>query len=154
MKGRMPAFPAYAEDLADGLASAHGLGAANTAQLEGPWKTPAANLAEIGLKLTLKEGGFDCRLCHALQGEVLDLQNKGQGIGLRYLSERLRHDYYARWMRDPLRIDPGTKMPRLSPDGRQTALKHTYDGQAEPQFNAIWHYLQSLNRGGMKVPNR
>src|SRR6185436_12819055 len=111
---------------------------------EGPTATIVPTLPETGQKLTLKEGGFDCRLCHAMGGEVLDLQNKAQGVSFGYAADRLRYDYYLRWMRDPLRIDPMTKMPRFSPDGQHTAINTVFAGAAEKQFIAIWNYLHTL----------
>jgi hypothetical protein len=47
-------------------------------------------------------------------------------------------------MRDPLRIDPLTKMPKFSPDGVQTPMTSILDGDAAEQFDALWHYMQSV----------
>src|SRR5262249_11849703 len=103
-----------------------------------------AKLIEIGKQLTTKERGFDCRQCHAQGPEVLKLDNRAQGVGFSYIAPRLRDEFYARWILDPLRIDPGTKMPRFSPDRATTPVKPFLEGDARRQFEAIWHYLESV----------
>jgi hypothetical protein len=140
LAARMPAFGAYAKLLAEGLAAEHGL----------PPRGPERNITldsrrvELGRRLTLKEGGLDCRQCHGLGSEVLDVQNDAQGIGLAIAARRLRREFYDRWMRDPLRIDPLTKMPKFSPDGMQTPITAIYGGDADEQFDALWHYMHSV----------
>jgi hypothetical protein len=61
----------------------------------------------------------------------------------------LTHDYYLRWMRKPMRFQPGTKMPQFSEDGK-TTLKEILEGDADRQFEAIWNYL--LQGEGMTPP--
>ena len=46
-------------------------------------------------------------------------------------------------MHDPLRIDPGTKMPKFAPDGTHTPVRGVFDGNAARQYDALWHYIQS-----------
>ena len=57
LKARMPAFPVYAHRLADGLVAEHGYlsTTANSKQSNADPK-----LAEVGRKLSLKNGGLDC----------------------------------------------------------------------------------------------
>ena len=50
------------------------------------------------------------------------------------------------WMRDPLRIDPETKMIKFAQDGQKTGLTNIYAGDAPQQFDAVWHYLHTLNQ--------
>ena len=61
-------------------------------------------------------------------------------INLKYIASRLRHDYYARWVRDPQRIDPTTKMPKYEDDEGKTGLA-TFDNDGAKQFAAVWQYL-------------
>lgn len=147
LKARMPAFPAWSQHLAAGLAAEHGRPSQEftPAAAEQPASSVIA-LIEAGQRLTQREGGLDCRQCHAPAGEVLNLDNKAYGIGLAYVADRLRPDYYHRWMHDPLRIDPQTKMPRLAPDGRTTKVTSEFGGDAARQFEAIWAYLHTLSR--------
>ena len=55
----------------------------------------------------------------------------------------MRYDFYQRWVLDPPRYDIGTRMPKLSADGQTTKVKQLLDGQAKPQFDAIWEFLNS-----------
>jgi type 1 glutamine amidotransferase/cytochrome c551/c552 len=140
LAARMPAFPVAATALAEGLAAEHGVGPHEQRS------TPDAALAEIGLQLTQPRGGLDCRQCHGLERLTARQPNDGQGISFLHVAQRIRRPYYRRWMLDPLRIDPGTKMPRLSPDGQRTAVKHILDGSADRQFEALWNYLESVGQ--------
>jgi hypothetical protein len=58
-----------------------------------------------------------------------------------YTTERLRKDYYHRWMLNPIALDPATKMPRFSDDDGKTPLRDSLSGDAGKQFEAIWQYL-------------
>jgi hypothetical protein len=60
--------------------------------------------------------------------------------------ERLRREYYTRWLMHPLRIDPDTKMPRFADDEGKTSLNEVLGGKASEQFDAIWQYLQTLKK--------
>ncbi len=144
LKARMPAFPAYAEALAHGLPAQHGfdpLEAASAASPSAPRRD--ARAAEIGRRLTLKEGGFNCRQCHGLGQQPAEAAFEARGVNFSYVADRLRYDYYRRWMLRPQRLEPGAKMPTLSQDGRTTPLTETLDGNAKQQFDAIWQYLQT-----------
>ena len=132
----MPAFAQYAEGLAVGLAAEHGL----------PPQTPAeppidAEAAKIGRKLVSANGGFFCVSCHAV-GSVQAMQVfESQGVNFAHTGARAEKSYFHRWVRNPLRIDPATKMPRFSDDDGKTALRDTLDGDARKQFEAIWQFL-------------
>jgi hypothetical protein len=58
-----------------------------------------------------------------------------------HVTDRLRKDYYHRWMDNPLAWDPATKMPRFSDDDGKTPLRDTLEGDARKQYEAIWQYL-------------
>jgi cytochrome c551/c552 len=154
LKARMPAFPAYAEVLAAGLAHSHGISDEITEK-----STPAtsssrgadtadATLAEAGARLTFKAEGLDCRQCHGI-GREQPLGDKGTllapGINFAHTRERLRYDYYQRFMLDPPRYDIATRMLKLSADGRTTSAKTILDGDARRQFDALWHFMQTVS---------
>jgi type 1 glutamine amidotransferase/cytochrome c2 len=142
LKARMPAFPAYAEDLAAGLAAEHGsLGGGGHDRFK-------PELARIGEQLTLKEN-LDCRQCHAmgkLQPSGDDKTKLAPGINFDQIGNRLQHDYYRRFVLDPPRWDITSRMPQLAPDGKTTKVTGFYGGDAEQQFEAIWNYIQSLDK--------
>ncbi len=150
LTARMPAFPAYAKDLAKGLAAQHGINEAVFPDSNGP--NDASNRKskienrKLGMQLVGKDQGLDCRQCHAL-GTQRATGDKGtliaEGINFDLVRERLRYDYYQRFVLDPPRFDSGSRMPKLSPDGKTTPVKSVLDGNARRQFDAIWEYLQS-----------
>ena len=39
-------------------------------------------------------------------------------------------------------------MPKLSFDGKTTKASHILSGDAKKQFEALWHYIQSVEAGG------
>ena len=58
----------------------------------------------------------------------------------------MHYDAYQRFVIDPPRYDISIKMPKLSANGRTTAVTRYYDGDAQRQYDAIWHYLQHYDR--------
>jgi mono/diheme cytochrome c family protein len=137
LRARMPAFPAQAERIATGVAEEHGC-----APTLAPEPTPDEKLAEIGRVLCGKapNQGFSCVQCHAAADQPPFAPFEAPSINLKYIADRLRHDYYARWMRDPQRIDPVTKMPKFEDDEGHTGLA-AFDHDAAQQFEAVWQYL-------------
>jgi mono/diheme cytochrome c family protein len=134
MAARMPAFKTQAADLALGLAASHGFGT----EVD---KVESANL-EAGDKLS-KQTGFACVVCHAI-GTTKALAPFGApGLNLQLSGERLRFEYYLRWMLNPQRVIPSTHMTRFSNDHKTTALPDL-KGDAGAQFQAIWSYIKTL----------
>lgn len=137
LRARMPSFPARAQDIAFGLAEEHGCAPALP-----PQPAPDTKLAEIGRQLCGKtpNQGFSCVQCHAAGDQAPFAAFEAPAINLKYISQRLRLDYYNRWIRDPQRIDPTTKMPRFEDDEGKTGLP-AFDNDGQKQFDAIWQYL-------------
>ncbi len=143
LTARMPSFPAYASLIAHGMAAEHGVA------FEEP--LPAKldpKQVEIGRRLTLRDGGLDCRQCHGVGKE----QPRGDastqialGINFALARERLRPEFALRQMLDPPRYDIGSRMPRFAPDLRTTAAKHIEGGDARKQFEALKQFLWSVN---------
>ncbi len=140
LTARMPAFPARADSLAKGLALLNGH----------PPVTPPdvpvdVEKAAIGRKLVSANGGFFCFSCHGIgdlnPAQVFD----AQGINLARVGERLLPEYFRRWMRSPLRIDPQAKMPAYFNQG-QSALFDVLDGDADRQIEALHHYILQGSR--------
>ncbi|HET6425375.1 MAG TPA: hypothetical protein VFG20_16930, partial [Planctomycetaceae bacterium] len=146
LKARMPAFPFYADVIARGLAAQHGVAAT---QAESPAVAVTEDVLEAGRKLTLTQGGLDCRQCHGIGGQLAAGDGQTQlarGIDFLAVRSRLRYNFYRRFVLDPPRYDIGTRMPKFVTDGRITKVNHIYDGDARQQFDAIWLYLQSLEK--------
>jgi hypothetical protein len=137
LRARMPAFTARAATLATGIAEQHGV----SPILPEPPK-PKAQLVEAGRALCGKTAnvGFSCNQCHPIAGVAPFAPFEAPSINFEYVAERVRPDYYFRWMHDPARIDPATKMPRFADFDDKTGLA-AFDHDAEKQFDAIWQYL-------------
>ena len=137
LRARMPSFPARAELIATGFAEEHGCAPVLPAE-----PSPDAKLAEIGRQLGGKtpNQGFSCVQCHAAAEQPPFAPFEAPSINLAYIAQRLRHDYYARWVRDPQRINPTTKMPKYEDDEGKTGLS-AFDNDGQKQFEAIWQYL-------------
>ena len=144
LTARMPAFPERADGLAKGLALLNGHPAVT------PPDVPVdAEKAAIGRKLVSANGGFFCFSCHGIDdlepAQVFD----AQGINLARVGDRLLPEYFRRWMRNPLRVDPQTKMPAYFHQG-QSALFEVLDGDADRQIEVLYHYI--LRGSGMIPP--
>ena len=134
---RMPGFPYYAETLATGLSHRHGYSATSD-----PGDEIDFDLAEIGRQLVSPVNGFSCVSCHGV-GDLKPTQVfESEGINFMYSAERLRKDYYRRWLLNPLRIDPATKMPVYFDEEGESPLYDVLDGQTERQLEAMWQYFR------------
>ncbi len=138
-KAHMPAFPVYADILSQGLAAQHGLP-------NGRDLSPNSDLTQVplGKLLTEKERGFHCLQCHGLAGQPPEAPFESRGIDFPLVRSRLRPEFYHRWIGNPIQFDPSVPMPRFSPDGQATPVTTILEGQARPQFDAVWQNLQSL----------
>ena len=143
LEHRMPAFPARAALLAAGLAQTHGFPPVTPA--EPPVKMP---LTAIGKKLVSVDGGFSCIACHGV-GEMAATQVfEAPGTNLAYSGARLQHTWFLRWLRNPLRVDPTTKMPVYFDEEGKSPLADLLGGDADQQLDALWQYV----RLGDKMP--
>jgi hypothetical protein len=132
----MPSFKARASGLAQGFAMEHGI-----APKSDPIPKPDPALVPIGQKLVCTVGGLSCVQCHAVAGAPPLAPFEAPAIDFAHVTERMRKDYYTRWMLNPIALDTATKMPRFSDDDGKTALRDILDGDANEQFDAIWHFL-------------
>ncbi len=133
---RMPAFPAVAEQLAKGLSHWHGF-----SEKPAGFGLPATGMADTGAKLVGDQGGFACTVCHDVGKAPATAPFEAPAVNLAWSAERLRLSYYERWLLNPQRVDPETKMPRYSDSNVRTQLKQVLDGDGRRQFDAIREYL-------------
>jgi mono/diheme cytochrome c family protein len=88
-------------------------------------------------RLLVGKKGFGCISCHDIAGQP----NTGtRGPDLASMNERVRYDWYRRWLDDPQRMQPGTRMPTVFQNGT-TAIKAVLDADASAQSDSIWEYL-------------
>ena len=142
---RMPGFPAYAEGIARGLANLHGFPA--TSSDEPPVDE---GLAEIGYRLVGAEGGFSCISCHGIGPAGMPQVFESAGVNFALTADRLRHDYFVRWMLNPLAVDPSSKMPAFFDEQGRSPLFDVFEGDGLRQIEAMWHYFRQ--RDAMKIP--
>jgi len=141
----MPAFPVRATELAHGLAMSHGL----------PPNSPKGKLvnpelAKVGRKLVGVDGGFSCVACHGVRNRDPLQVFEAQGVNFARIGARIQPDYYLRWMLDPLRVDPQTRMPDYFDEDARSVLVDVLEGDAKKQIEAIRQYLLQGNK--MKIP--
>lgn len=144
LRARMPAFPRRAEMLARGLAFEHGCP---------PRSDPAPAIdekrAEIGRDLVSKKR-WGCSACHDMGKTEAVGVFEAAGPNFILMKERLRRDYYDRWLWFPTRVEPGTKMPQVYTFGKPSLVADVLDGDAGKQIDAMWQYIQLGNQ--MKAP--
>ena len=143
LQARMPAFPAYATNLAAGLAALHG-----HAPISPTEPAPEPNLVSLGAKLISSAGGFSCVACHPVGSSSIAQVVESPGVNLAYSGERLLPSFFRRWLMNPIAIDPSTKMPAYFDAEARSQLTEFFDGDAHQQINAMWHYI----RLGDKMP--
>lgn len=138
LRARMPSFASRAPLLAAGLAAQHGYG-----PVAPEYPAPDEALATIGQKLcgTTPNASFSCVQCHSVATQPPKAPFEAPSINFMYVTERLRKEYYQRWIHDPLRVDPNTKMPRFDDADDKTGIRDVFDGDAPKQYEAIWEYL-------------
>ena len=133
---RMPAFSAYAKPLAEGLSRVHGFEPGKPEKVD---VDPA--LAEIGKKLVGVDG-FGCTTCHGIGDQKPTAAFEVGAVNFALTPDRLREEFYHRWMDNPAGVTPGSKMPRYA-DGNESQRTDILDGDARKQYQAIWHWLHS-----------
>jgi mono/diheme cytochrome c family protein len=134
---RMPSFISRAELLAQGMAQEHGY-APKTRREDAIDKDAAA----IGHKLMGKNNGLSCISCHAINDMPALEVFESEGTNLGLTGSRLLKPYFFRWMRNPLAVDPQTKMPAFFGEDGRSALTDYYEGDGEKQINALYQYIR------------
>ena len=136
---RMPAYSAHAASISDGFARLHGI---DPTEKTAHTSDPA--LVAAGKDLVSADKGFGCTTCHGLGNVKPTAAFEVQGLYFEHAANRLRREWYDRWMDNPGSVTPGTKMPQYAPGGQSP--NPALNGNAAEQFNAIWHYLQSVKK--------
>ena len=135
---RMPGFASRAALLSEGMTYEHGC--ANTYP---PYPPANPQLAAIGQKLagTTPNESLSCIRCHAVANQPAQAPFEAPAPNFMRVTDRLRIEYYYRWMRNPLRVDPETKMPQFDFGDGKTGITTILDGDSHKQFEALWNYM-------------
>ena len=127
---RMPHYDASeVEPLIAGFAQAAGLKPGGGPNAPSP--SEAAQAKGVGiLGVNGDRGGMGCIGCHGWR----ERRSLGEnGPYLTHAAERLRYDWFHRWMRDPARIISGTSMPNY--------FGPMDPGEAREKIDALWAAL-------------
>ena len=145
---RMPHYaPERVKPLITGFAKAAGLKPGSGDDAPTGSESSAVQGVEI-LGVNGAKGGLGCIGCHGLQEQRSLGEN---GPDLTHAGQRLRYDWFHRWMSDPARIVSGTSMPNyfgtLTPDA------------ARAKVDALWAALSlgkhmPLPEGFVKVETK
>lgn len=136
LAARMPAFPVRAAELSAGMAHQAGF-----SSLTPPEGETDPEMVRTGAKLVSSAGGFSCISCHGAGSVVATQVFEAPGINLALSGRRLRKDYFHRWLRNPLALDPSTKMPVYFDEEGRSPLTEILGGDGTKQREAIWQYL-------------
>jgi cytochrome c1 len=96
-------------------------------------------LVEAGRKLASKDY-FDCFSCHVQGSKLPEGPPEGWAPDLSLARRRLRPEWIVKWLHDPQKIQPGTKMPNFYPGGPDDVL----GGKEDQQIIALRDYIMSL----------
>jgi mono/diheme cytochrome c family protein len=83
------------------------------------------------------KNAFGCASCHDIAGFV---SGGTRGPDLALMNQRVRYDWYLRWLEQAQRMQPGTRMPTVFPDGK-SLIANVLAGHADNQGEAMWAYL-------------
>ncbi len=88
-------------------------------------------------RLLVGDRGLSCIKCHPFGSH----KSTGiQAINLQAMTNRLREDWYNRYMLNPQLYRSGTRMPAAWPNGR-AIFTDVLDGHTQQQISAVWLYL-------------
>jgi cytochrome c2 len=96
--------------------------------------------ADIGKMLTAQDR-FGCVKCHSVGDQAAIAPFEADAPNFAHVTDRLRHDYYSRWMNNPSYFVPGTKMIAFGNAAGKTSYTDVLDGDAAAEFEAIWDYM-------------
>jgi mono/diheme cytochrome c family protein len=96
---------------------------------------------EAAQKLASEEY-FNCFSCHVRGNKNPEGPPEGWAPDLAMARQRLNPSWIIKWIQDPQKIQPGTKMPSFYPGGPDDIL----DGKDDRQIEALRDYVMSLGR--------
>lgn len=134
---RMPGFGRdFAERLAQRLAAVDRLPPIEVTPLPDDEKAAEA-VREIGRTL-VGDRGMNCIACHRFAGAQAG--SMGAIDLVHTTGDRLQPEWFAHFMRTPLRFKPATLMPQFFPGGQSTRPEIA-EGEVQRQIDGLWHYL-------------
>jgi mono/diheme cytochrome c family protein/predicted nucleic acid-binding Zn-ribbon protein len=87
---------------------------------------------------------FNCLSCHQQGDKKPEGPPEGWAPDFNLARSRLNPNWIIKWLQDPQKVQPGTKMPSFFPGGPDNIL----GGKDERQIEALRDYIMSLGKGG------
>lgn len=87
---------------------------------------------------------FNCLSCHQQGEKKPEGPPEGWAPDLTLARSRLNPNWIIKWLQDPQKVEPGTKMPSFFPGGPDNIL----GGKDDRQIEALRDYIMSLGRRG------
>jgi len=87
---------------------------------------------------------FNCLSCHQQGEKKPEGPPEGWAPDLTLARNRLNPNWIIKWLQDPQKVQPGTKMPSFFPGGPDNVL----GGKDERQIEALRDYIMSLGKDG------
>ena len=110
-----------------------------------PKLTITAEQQNVGKDLFTK---WQCAKCHVVAGKLPNQDPVNMAPDLANVPQRLRAGWIAQWLKDPGRIQPGTRMPQDFPEtASENAYPEILGGDQSKQIEAVRAYLLSLGTG-------
>ncbi len=91
--------------------------------------------------------GLSCIVCHEFNGQK---SGEMSALDLARVTERLKKNWFALYMRQPSRFHPTVIMPSFWPDGQSTRPA-ILGGDTAQQIEALWSYLEDGTRAKKPV---
>ena len=104
-------------------------------------KTVPPEFIEAAKKLVSKDY-FNCFSCHQQGDRKPEGPVEGWAPDLALARQRLNPNWIIKWLKDPQKIQPGTKMPSFYPGGPDDIL----GGKEDLQIEALRDYIMTLGR--------
>jgi mono/diheme cytochrome c family protein len=95
-------------------------------------------------RILVSKDYFNCFSCHQQGERKPEGPPEGWAPDLTLARARLSPTWILKWLQDPQKIQPGTKMPSFFPGGPDNVL----GGKDDQQIEALRDYIMSLGRGG------
>ncbi len=147
MLTRMPGFgKAVAAKLSDLLVQLDRPAAADSGLARYQELKASEPMIAAGRKLVGNEG-LSCVKCHTFGKKAMP---GIQALDMQRMAQRLNADWFHRYMLEPTRYRPGTRMPLSFPEGK-SVLTNVFEGHADKQIEAMWLYLAQGNNASEPV---
>jgi mono/diheme cytochrome c family protein len=95
-------------------------------------------------RILVSKDYFNCFSCHQQGDKKPEGPPEGWAPDLTLARNRLSPTWIIKWLQDPQKVQPGTKMPSFFPGGPDNVL----GGKDDRQIEALRDYVMSLGRGG------